>query len=55
MLLITLSETLPMFNFNALESRVMPLLIKLGIAKDMCSLTFILIILFHIFPLKYVY
>lgn len=37
-----------MFNFNALESRVMPLLIKLGIAKDLWSLTFILIILFHI-------
>lgn len=49
MLLITLSETLSVFNFNALESRAIPLLIKLGIAKDLCSLTFILIILFHIF------
>lgn len=39
-----------MFNFNALESRVMPLLIKLGIAKDLRCLTFILIILFHILP-----
>jgi len=49
-LLITLSETFSVFNFKALESRVMPLLIKPGIAKELCSLTFILIILFHILP-----
>lgn len=48
MLLIILSENYAMFNFSILESTVMPLLIKLGIAKDLCSLTLIRISLFHI-------